>query len=54
MIRTEKVQQNILRIENDSRVKMLKEKEISTMGGEIKKGSIGYTPKKIEEEEKVS
>ena len=32
---------------------MLKEKEISTMGGEIKRGRIGYTPKKIEEEEKV-
>ena len=32
---------------------MLKEKEISTMGGEIKRGRIGYTPKKIKKEEKV-
>ena len=42
-----------MRTENDLRAKMLKEKEIATMGGGIKRGRTGYVTEKIEKNEKV-
>ena len=53
-IRIEDVQQNIPRTENNPKAKMLKEKNIATMGEGIKRGRTRYILEKTVEEEKVS
>ena len=45
--RTEDVQQNIPRIESNPRMEKLKEKELATMDGRVKRGRTGYAIEKI-------